>query len=128
MSLVDDLLNNLNLWTPFKEYYSWGNAKSGQILFGTGKTLQMENNGQINPVVSQYSGGKLVKADLLEEDQRRMTKLANKLKEALLEIGVGNNNDVHEAGVAVGQNPNLQNQVVEEEHPEVQGEGVQQEV
>ena len=123
MSLVDDLLNNLNLWTPFKEYYSWGNAKSGQILFGTGKTLQMENNGQINPVVSQYSGGKLVKADLLEEDQRRMTNLANKLKEALLQVGVGDNQDVHEAGEQVGQDQNLNNNVVEEEHLAV-GENV----
>ena len=129
MSLVDDLLNNLNLWTPFKEYYSWGNAKSGQILFGTGKTLQMENNGQINPVVSQYSGGKLVKADLLEEDQRRMTKLANKLKDALLQVGVGDNQDENEAGAPVGQDQNLQNPVVEEEHPVVEGvpnEGVEQ--
>ena len=129
MSLVDDLLNNLNLWTPFKEYYSWGNAKSGQILFGTGKTLQMENNGQINPVVSQYSGGKLVKADLLEEDQRRMENLATKVKDALLQVGVGDNQDENEAGAPVGQDQNLQNPVVEEEHPVVEGvpnEGVEQ--
>ena len=129
MSLVDDLLNNLNVWTPIKEYYSWGNAKSGQILFGTGKTLQMENNGQINPVVSQYSGGKLVKADLLEEDQRRMENLATKVKDALLQVGVGDNQDENEAGAPVGQDQNLQNPVVEEEHPVVEGvpnEGVEQ--
>ena len=129
MSLVDDLLNNLNVWTPIKEYYSWGNAKSGQILFGTGKTMQMDKNGQINPVVSQYSGGKLVKADLLEEDQRRMENLATKVKDALLQVGVGDNQDENEAGAPVGQDQNLQNPVVEEEHPVVEGvpnEGVEQ--
>ena len=58
-----------------------------------------------------------------------MTKLANKLKDALLQVGVGDNQDENEAGAPVGQDQNLQNPVVEEEHPVVEGvpnEGVEQ--
>ena len=73
-SLLDDLveglnLNNLNLATPFREYYSWANAKSGQILFGTGSTYSMKTDGTISKLETHHNQGKITRALLSEKEQ-----------------------------------------------------------
>ena len=83
-----DILSSLKFWTPITEYYSWGNAKDGQILFGAGKTFKLEESGQISQVSSQYSTGKLVKADLLDDDLRKLEKFMEPLRTSLTTIGV----------------------------------------
>ena len=73
-SLLDDVveglnLNNLNLATPFREYYSWANAKSGQILFGTGSTYSMKTDGTISKLETHHNQGKITRALLSEKEQ-----------------------------------------------------------
>jgi hypothetical protein len=62
-------LNNLNLATPFREYYSWANAKSGQILFGTGSTYSMKTDGTISKLETHHNQGKITRALLSEKEQ-----------------------------------------------------------
>ena len=73
-TLLDDVveglnLNNLNLATPFREYYSWANAKSGQILFGTGSTYSMKTDGTISKLETHHNQGKITRALLSESEQ-----------------------------------------------------------
>ena len=73
-TLLDDVveglnLNNLNLATPFREYYSWANAKSGQILFGTGSTYSMKTDGTISKLETHHNQGKITRALLSEKEQ-----------------------------------------------------------
>ncbi|MBR3657875.1 MAG: hypothetical protein IKN58_11950, partial [Prevotella sp.] len=73
-SLLDDVveglnLNNLNLAAPFREYYSWANAKSGQILFGTGSTYSMKTDGTISKLETHHNQGKITRALLSEKEQ-----------------------------------------------------------
>ena len=52
----------LKIGTPFTEYGAWANAKTGQILFGTGATYSMKNDGTISLLDTRYNQGKLSKA------------------------------------------------------------------
>ena len=52
----------LKIGTPFKEYGAWANAKTGQILFGTGATYSMKNDGTISLLDTRYNQGKLSRA------------------------------------------------------------------
>ena len=61
--------NDFNLAIPIKEYYSWGNAKAGQILFGTGSTFSMKSDGTISKIDTQHNQGKITKALLSEKEQ-----------------------------------------------------------
>ena len=60
---------DFNLATPIKEYYSWGNAKAGQILFGTGSTFSMKSDGTISKLETHHNQGKITKALLSEKEQ-----------------------------------------------------------
>ena len=60
--------SNLKLATPISEYYSWGNAKAGQILFGAGATYSMKPDGTISKLDTTYNSTKLSK-ELLNEKE-----------------------------------------------------------
>ena len=61
--------SNFNLATPIREYYSWGNAKAGQILFGTGSTYSMKADGTISKLETHHNQGKITRALLSEKEQ-----------------------------------------------------------
>lgn len=87
-TLLDDMveglnLNNLNLATPFREYYSWANAKSGQILFGTGSTYSMKTDGTISKIETQHNQGKITKALLSEKEQGAYDRLNESVQRRL---------------------------------------------
>ena len=88
--------SSLNLATPIKEYYSWGNAKAGQILFGTGSTLCMNSNGNITQLDASDNQGKLSKALLNEKEQGEYDSLNSQVQKSLRKLGgnAGNNNDI----------------------------------
>ena len=87
-SLLDDVveglnLNNLNLAAPFREYYSWANAKSGQILFGTGSTYSMKTDGTISKLETHHNQGKITKALLSEKEQGAYDRLNESVQNKL---------------------------------------------
>lgn len=102
-TFIDTLLNNVSFWKPISEYYSWGTAKSGQILFAQG------NSYYLNPAAagttisalpnSKFSKDKLKRADLGEEDTRKLDDQMTPIRNALLNIkaaegqGHGQGND-----------------------------------
>ena len=87
-SLLDDVveglnLNNLNLAAPFREYYSWANAKSGQILFGTGSTYSMKTDGTISKLETHHNQGKITRALLSEKEQGAYDRLNESVQNKL---------------------------------------------
>ena len=79
-TLLDELAavfdpTDFNLATPIKEYYSWGNAKAGQILFGTGSTFSMKADGTISKLETHHNQGKITKALLSEKEQNAYDRL-----------------------------------------------------
>ena len=118
-SLLDALgqafsIDNLKLATPFKEYATWGNAKAGQILFGTGTTLYMNSNGGISPIDASDNQGKLSKALLKEQDEGAYDSLNSQIQKALKGLGsdvIVNNNQVqqHVANDEDQEDPNNNN-------------------
>lgn len=92
MSLVKDLIDQVKFWAPMHEYYSWGNAKNGQILFGTGKTYRLNDSGEIAPISSVSNRNKLNRADLKEAEFVKYNAMKRSVKDAML----GNWQDVLE--------------------------------
>jgi len=120
-SLLDEVAStfttNFNLATPFREYYSWGNAKAGQILFGTGSTFSMKNDGTISKLETRRNQGKMTRA-LLSEKKQGAYDLLNESVQNRLKIlcghfdvignmpAVGNvNNDVNNGGANNNEQP-----------------------
>jgi len=83
---VQDALKNLKFWTPACEYYSWGNAKDGQILFGGSKTLALNADGVIDGISSTYNSGTINTSDLFGKEQKQVSKILSDMKRALLQI------------------------------------------
>lgn len=84
MSLLKDLIDKVKFWAPVEEYYSWGNAKNGQILFGTGPTFVMNGSGEIKSINTVSSRNKLNREDLNEADRGKYDQMTTDLKNALL--------------------------------------------
>ena len=103
-----DLLNKLFFWTPALEYYSWGNAKAGQILFGTGTTYALDSSGGIQPINARYNKGKIDKSGLFDEGEQKIEKMMQPIRLALLALYA-----------PVAQN-NAGNQLIEGQHDDQQ--------
>ena len=84
MSLVKELIDKVKFWAPVHEYYSWGNAKEGKILFGAGKTFMLNGSGEIKPI-SSASGRSMLRADLDEADKQKYDEMINSVKAAMLD-------------------------------------------
>lgn len=78
--------SNFNLATPIKEYYSWGNAKAGQILFGTGSTFSMKADGTISKLETHHNQGKITRALLSEKDQNAYDRLNESVQRQLEQL------------------------------------------
>ena len=92
-TLLDELADvfdpsKFNLATPFKEYYSWGNSKAGRILFGTGSTYCMNEDGTISELKARYNLGKLSKALYSEKQQNAYDRLNESIRGKLLNINL----------------------------------------
>lgn len=83
---AQDALKNLKFWTPACEYYSWGNAKDGQILFGGAKTLALNSEGVIGGINSTYNSGMINSSDLFGKEQKQVSKILSDVKRALFDI------------------------------------------
>lgn len=83
---AQDVLKNLKFWTPACEYYSWGNAKDGQILFGGSKTLALNADGVIGGISSTYNSGTINSSDLFGKEQKQVSKILSDVKRALFNI------------------------------------------
>ena len=90
---------------PRREYFSWGNAKDGKILFSDKTTYQL--GGEMNKVVeTKYSGGKLKKEDFAAENiEQKITNFITPIRDALAGLG----NVVQQANAVNDENPNADN-------------------
>lgn len=87
-SMLDDVAavfdpSKFNLATPIKEYYSWGNAKAGQILFGTGLTYSMNADGTISKLETHLNQGMITKALHNGEEQSAYDRLNESIQSKL---------------------------------------------
>ena len=82
----------LKIGTPFTEYGAWANAKTGQILFGTGATYSMKNDGTISLLDTRYNQGKLSRALKNNADNAAYDNLNIQVQDKLktLEVKVAN--------------------------------------
>jgi hypothetical protein len=93
LGLLDELAaavfdpTNLKLATPIREYYSWGNAKAGQILFGTGATYSMKADGTISKLETHRNQARISRALLSEKDQEDFDKLNDAMQLTLMSLG-----------------------------------------
>ena len=87
---------------PRREYFSWGNAKDGKILFSDKTTYQL--GGEMNKVVeTKYSGGKLKKEDFAAENiEQKISDFMTPIRDALTGLG----NVVPQANAVNNENPN----------------------
>ena len=92
-SLLDELAaavfdpSHLGLATPIREYYSWGNAKAGQILFGTGATYSMKADGTISKLETHRNQARISRALLSEKDQEDFDRLDDTMQRTLMSLG-----------------------------------------
>ena len=91
---VGQALKGLFFWTPIKEYYSWGNPKAGEILFGVGPTLSLKKDGTISKIEVRYSQGTLSKSLLSKKDEAVYNEVNKKFQDKMVSIGTGNNDNV----------------------------------
>ena len=70
------------------ENLAWGNAKDGQILFGTGKTYALDSEGNIGPISAIYNSGKISSSELWDKDKARVETLTSTIREALMTLDV----------------------------------------
>ena len=93
-SLLDELAaavfdpSHLGLATPIREYYSWGNAKAGQILFGTGATYSMKADGTISKLETHRNQARISRALLSEKDQEDFDRLNDTMQRTLMSLGL----------------------------------------
>ena len=93
LGLLDELAaavfdpSHLGLATPIREYYSWGNAKAGQILFGTGATYSMKADGTISKLETHRNQARISRALLSEEDQVAFNQLNDSVQKTLMSLG-----------------------------------------
>jgi hypothetical protein len=92
-SLLDEVAaavfdpSHLGLATPIREYYSWGNAKAGQILFGTGATYSMKADGTISKLETHRNQARISRALLSEKDQEDFDRLDDTMQRTLMSLG-----------------------------------------
>ena len=116
-TFVESLKKNVSFWKPITEYYSWGNAKNGKILFAQENSYMLkiaERSATIDSMQnSTYSKGSLKRSDLGEVETRKLDDMINPIRAALLGIkgageahGQGNDNQQQEG--AGGQEQNIE--------------------
>ena len=105
MSLVKELIDKVKFWAPAEEYYSWGNAKNGQILFGTGKTFRLNGSGEIESISSVSSRNKLNRANLAGAELNKYNEMIDTVKGAMLGNWQQVQNNVNAAAAEVQEQP-----------------------
>ena len=59
----------MKTFANWKENLSWSEPQNGQILFGVGRTLQLNKNGTISNLKSTYNSVNLSNQILIEKDK-----------------------------------------------------------
>lgn len=75
--------STIKVLTPINEYSSWANAKSGQILFGTGSTYSLRSDGSIAKINAKFNQAKLSKALLSGKEEGAYDLLNSQVQGAL---------------------------------------------
>lgn len=118
----------LKIGTPFTEYGAWANAKTGQILFGTGATYSMKNDGTISLLDTRYNQGKLSKALKNDADNAAYDNLNLQVQDKLKTLdarGYKFNNDASGFVVVERDENNADDNNQEQPNVEIENNGAQ---
>ena len=66
---------------PYGEYFSWGSAKSGKILFADTKTYELGS--EIRPINAKYIKGKISNDELCDKDKKEIESFMRPIRAAL---------------------------------------------
>ena len=84
LSVVKEMIDKFKFWAPVHEYKSWGNAKDGKILFGTGDSYVLDSSsGILQPISTVRSTDVLTPTDA-EDGNNRYNTLIKEVKMAML--------------------------------------------
>ena len=83
---VKDALDKMCFFSVVPENRAWGNAKDGQILFGTGSTYALTSSGNISPISANYNSGKISTSDLWDKDKAKVESLTSLIRDTLQAI------------------------------------------
>ena len=114
--------STIKVLTPINEYSSWANAKSGQILFGTGSTYSLKPDGSIAKIDAKYNQARLSKALLSGKEEGAYDLLNSQVQRALKSLCAYNQefeevDDPNAVGVVNNQVENNDNNDVDEIEP-----------
>ena len=112
-SVFNQAKKNFFFWTSITEYYSWGNPRAGEILFGVGTTLSLKKDGTISKIDARYSQGTLSKSLLTKKQEATYGVVNQVFRQGACQIGTGKNINVPGAVGNDENNHNL-NQPVEQ--------------
>ena len=87
MSVLKEMIDKFKFWAPVHEYKSWGNAKDGKILFGTGDSYVLDSStGMLKPISTVRSRNVLTPTDA-EDGDNRYKSLITQVRKAMLGLG-----------------------------------------
>jgi hypothetical protein len=84
-TIAGDFLQKIDFVRPIREYYSWGKAKNGKILFSDNNTYQLGD--RITAVETKFGGGKFTRAQLGDEADQKINGFMRPIRQALNAIG-----------------------------------------
>ena len=102
------ILDHINIVRPVQEYYSWGKAKNGKILFSDNRTYQLGK--KIEPVATKYNQGKYNRAQLGKGIDPKIEKFMNPITDALKRLGAVAIDDWELVEIPEGNNNENNNQ------------------
>ena len=84
-TLASNFVDNINIVRPALEYYSWGKAKKGKILFSDDQTYQLGQ--KIQAVATKYNKGRYNKAELGDDVDQKINNFIRPIREGLANLG-----------------------------------------
>ncbi len=85
-TLGKSIVDNINIVRPALEYYSWGKAKKGKILFSDDQTYQLGQ--KIQAVATKYNKGRYNKAELGDDVDQKINNFIRPIRDVLPNIGL----------------------------------------
>lgn len=84
-TLGKSFVDNINIVRPALEYYSWGKAKKGKILFSDDQTYLLGQ--KIQAVATKYNKGRYNKAELGDDADQKINNFIRPIREGLANLG-----------------------------------------
>ena len=77
--------DKVKFWEAVTDYFAWGDAKKGKILFSSGTPYILA--GEISDANSLFGEGRLTMEDLLDTDKANFNDFIDKIRTSLTQLG-----------------------------------------